>query len=126
MSIYGRDNFVLRVLYLGVSLAWWVLTGLGRWRRPGTVVLCYHAVTGAERERFARQMEMLDGRTAGTGTPSEPRRRRRPRVWVTFDDAFACLLAHALPVMHDLGIPATVFVVTGNLGETPAWAMRAG
>jgi peptidoglycan/xylan/chitin deacetylase (PgdA/CDA1 family) len=128
MSIYGRNNLLLRLAYLGVSLACWALTGLGRLRRPGTVVLCYHAVTAAQRGRFEQQMRMLEGRTAGTGAPSAPGGggRRRPRVWVTFDDAFACLLEHALPVMNALDVPATVFVVTGNMGGTPGWEMRGG
>jgi peptidoglycan/xylan/chitin deacetylase (PgdA/CDA1 family) len=32
---------------------------------------------------------------------------------VTFDDGYACLLEHALPVLSRLNIPATVFLVTG-------------
>jgi peptidoglycan/xylan/chitin deacetylase (PgdA/CDA1 family) len=125
MSIYGRESIIVRLLYLGVSLAWWMLTGCGRVRRPGTVVLCYHGVTGAQRERFARQMALLEGRAAGTGGPSGLG-RRRPKVWVTFDDAFACLLEHALPLMNQMDVPATVFVVTGNMGIPPRWAMRSG
>lgn len=38
-------------------------------------------------------------------------------VAVTFDDAYRDVLTNAKPVLEDLGIPATVFVVTGNLGD---------
>ena len=42
-------------------------------------------------------------------------------VCVTFDDGFANLLDHALPVTRELGIPVMVFVVTDNLGCLPKW-----
>ncbi len=45
---------------------------------------------------------------------------------MTFDDGFACLLENAFPVMRSLGIPCTVFPVTGNLGDRPRWCMPAG
>jgi peptidoglycan/xylan/chitin deacetylase (PgdA/CDA1 family) len=37
---------------------------------------------------------------------------------VTFDDGYACLLKHALPVLTRLAVPATVFLVTGYI-ENP-------
>jgi len=46
-------------------------------------------------------------------------------VLITFDDAFANVLDHALPVMGELGVPATVFAVTGNLGPPPGWEIAA-
>jgi peptidoglycan/xylan/chitin deacetylase (PgdA/CDA1 family) len=38
-------------------------------------------------------------------------------VAVTFDDGFYGVVAHALPVLKDLGIPATIFVVTDYVRE---------
>lgn len=47
-------------------------------------------------------------------------------VALTFDDAFANLAAHALPLLHEAGLPATVFVVTGRVGATNGWAGTDG
>ncbi|HLI25226.1 MAG TPA: polysaccharide deacetylase family protein, partial [Acidimicrobiales bacterium] len=40
---------------------------------------------------------------------------------VCFDDSLAGVHHHALPVLTDLGVPATVFAVSGVLGRDPAW-----
>jgi len=40
---------------------------------------------------------------------------------VVFDDAFESFGSVAWPIMRDLGIPATVFVVTGRVGERNDW-----
>ncbi len=42
-------------------------------------------------------------------------------IALTFDDAFANFEEHAAPIMADLGLPATVFVVTDHVGKTNAW-----
>ncbi len=38
-------------------------------------------------------------------------------VAVTFDDAYRDVLTNAKPILQDLGIPATVFVVTDKIGD---------
>lgn len=40
---------------------------------------------------------------------------------VVFDDGLAGVHHHALPVLCELGVPATVFVVAGALGAEPPW-----
>jgi len=47
-------------------------------------------------------------------------------VSVTFDDGFADNFENALPVLQDLQIPSTVFVVSGTVGGTNSWMTRAG
>ena len=108
MTVYDKRGPVVRVVYLIVAVLYWLGTGFGRVGRRDVVTLCYHGVKPRQRRRFARQMAWIA-------------RRGRGRVRVTFDDAFANLLDNALPVMHELGIPATVFAVTGNLGSPPDW-----
>jgi peptidoglycan/xylan/chitin deacetylase (PgdA/CDA1 family) len=40
---------------------------------------------------------------------------------VTFDDAMVSIYEQALPEMEKRGIPATVFAVSGKLGQSAAW-----
>lgn len=42
-------------------------------------------------------------------------------VVITFDDAYASIAEHALPVLKSYGFSATVFVVTGLVGRTNEW-----
>jgi peptidoglycan/xylan/chitin deacetylase (PgdA/CDA1 family) len=44
-----------------------------------------------------------------------------PTFCVTFDDGFATLAQHAVPVLDDLDVPATIFVPTAWVGSTAAW-----
>ena len=84
-------------------------------------ILTYHSVGHREHEMnvtpeaFREQMERLaehetviSARQAAEGAPG---------VAVTFDDGYRDNLVNAAPILVGLGIPATVFVVTGRLGE---------
>src|SRR5262249_47213358 len=44
---------------------------------------------------------------------------------VTFDDAYAALTEFALPFLLELGLTATVFVVTGAVGRLSSWTGEA-
>jgi peptidoglycan/xylan/chitin deacetylase (PgdA/CDA1 family) len=127
MSVYGQRGLIVRIAYLLIALAWWLGTGCGRLHRGRVIVLCYHGVTAGQAARFARQMRHVAGRTVSlnrAARASEPR-RGLPQTSLTFDDAFANLLDHALPVLEELHIPATIFAVTGNLGTPPGWEIDA-
>lgn len=51
------------------------------------------------------------------GTELPPR-----AVAITFDDGFADTYKHAFPILHELGIPATVFIATGFIDSgQPFW-----
>lgn len=58
-------------------------------------------------------------RSTGAGLPKRP-------VLITFDDGYADLAQHALPVLRRYGFGAAVFVVTGQLGGTNAWDEARG
>jgi peptidoglycan/xylan/chitin deacetylase (PgdA/CDA1 family) len=45
----------------------------------------------------------------------------RPRFAVTFDDAYRGAVTLALPELERLGVPATVFVPTGLVGDRDFW-----
>lgn len=126
MSVYNRRGPIVRVMYLAVALAaWGILTAVRAlgFRRNEILVLCYHGVTGEQKDRFARQMRTIASRAVDVSAlrADPPTAGRQPRIGVTFDDGFLCVLAHALPILRRLHIPVTVFPVTGNLGRVPRW-----
>lgn len=51
-----------------------------------------------------------------------PRQRLdRPRVAITFDDAYAGAVRNALPYLADAALPVTMFVAPGRLGGQSFW-----
>jgi peptidoglycan/xylan/chitin deacetylase (PgdA/CDA1 family) len=95
-------------------------------RRDGTLILCYHRVAEGVEDPFylcvspgnfaAHLEEMSRAREASTladvAVPSG-----RPRVVVTFDDGYRDNLTNALPIAESKGVPITVFVTSGILGN---------
>lgn len=96
-------------------------------RAPAEATLC------CTPERFAGQIAMLlDAGATFVGldqalacargeAPDAPDRV----VAITIDDGFACAHAHALPILARFGVPATVFVVAGLIGQPAAWLADA-
>jgi peptidoglycan/xylan/chitin deacetylase (PgdA/CDA1 family) len=121
---------IRRIIKLVISAAFYIcsqiwisfLRAFGR-PVPGTcVVLYYHVVKAEERERFARQMDILIAvaRPISIGNPPE----LEPGVHyaaVTFDDGFRETIEIVLPELKKKNIPVTVFVPTGCLGSEPPW-----
>lgn len=98
------------------------------------LVLVYHGVeTGPpplflEPALFRRHVECLVAAGATALTVDELVRLLEDRqplpertVAITFDDAFASVVEHAVPVLAEHGLPATVFAVAGSLGGTNDW-----
>jgi len=94
-----------------MAVFWWLITGLGRLGRGGVLVLCYHGLLSGQRDRFKWQMKLIAPRTISLSEVSAEKSclSSLPRVSVTFDDAFACLIENALPITQDLNIPVTIF-----------------
>lgn len=111
------------------------------WRgaRGANVVLSYHRIRPASgppsataaaaargmvvtEVRFRRQLEALAERYEVVKAVDARRRSDRPRAAITFDDGYADNAEVAVPVLHDLGLPATFFVTTDGLGRgTEFW-----
>ncbi len=63
--------------------------------------------------------DWLRWRKEGKGLPDKP-------VLITFDDGYADLAEHALPVIRHCGFRAAIFVVSGQIGGTNAWDEARG
>jgi peptidoglycan/xylan/chitin deacetylase (PgdA/CDA1 family) len=99
-----------------------------------TPVLLYHSVGESfdsprhvSAERFRVQMEWLvgEGYTIITARDleaielgSKPRPHRA--IALTFDDGYRNFYEHAFPILTELGIPATIFIITSRSGEDEA------
>jgi peptidoglycan/xylan/chitin deacetylase (PgdA/CDA1 family) len=107
------------------------------------LILMYHAVDrprSAQEARFcvppaefARQMRWLaasEYRTVTLESIADCIAAHRPlpdnAVAVTFDDGFADFREHALPVLQEHGLRATMFAVAGFLGGTNQWMQSRG
>ncbi len=89
-------------------------------------VLTFHSldnsgsVISCRPDLFRRQMEEL----AASGIPVVPLaniQQRPGALALTFDDGFGNFLDHALPVLTEFNLPATVFVVSGYCGQSNNW-----
>lgn len=91
------------------------------------MVLTYHAVRPEQRGTFEKHMDALlkAGSPVFADTSAHVDNGGR-YVAVTFDDGFQSVLRNALPAMGQRNIPATIFVPTGYLGESPGWIYHSG
>lgn len=129
---------------LGVSGAARALEAVARARGRSIVVLTYHRiarpalesnpyydpVVSASPEGFREQMLMLRRhfRVVGALDALEPADDGKPAAIVTFDDGYRDNFDAALPILEELGIPATFFIPTGFLENPrlPWWDHVAG
>lgn len=111
LAIYGFDS------------VWGVVRLVARIKRPpGCVILYYHAVRPTERERFARQMEMLARLTKPVRLDAKlPLDAGFRYSAVTFDDGFLNVVQNALPELQKRNIPATIFVTSEGLGTVATY-----
>ena len=96
---------------------------------PNSAVLTFHSldtsgsVISFAPELFRARMEAL----AESGPPVVPLLEclRRPgTIALTFDDGFVNFATEAWPVLRRLGLPVTLFVVSGRVGKTNGWNPR--
>jgi peptidoglycan/xylan/chitin deacetylase (PgdA/CDA1 family) len=89
------------------------------------VVLCYHRVTSklsdmnsiiVSPDNFRAQIDYLKRNFLIVRFEETWGRFDRPAVAITFDDGYADNLTVALPILKEVGVPATFFISTGNIG----------
>ena len=97
-------------------------------------ILTYHSISpepssvAIHPELFRSQMERLARSSWKVLTVRELVERRGeeiPKMAVTFDDGFADFHRYALPILQELGLTATVYVVAGRVGGCSDWEKRA-
>jgi len=94
----------------------------GRKIPPKYIVLYYHAVRQEQRERFAKQLDAILSLSKPFHLDNEyPDVNGSHHVAITFDDGFASFLQYALPELGKRGMPFTMFVPTGYIGQPPGW-----
>ena len=112
---YHRFGIVGRVIYLSLALVYSVFCLIPS--RRGRIVLCYHSVIDSQSQRFKKQLQFLKG----TVFPVNKMAETKSGVFVTFDDAFACLLQNVIPLAEQYNIPIAIFPVTENANQPPRW-----
>jgi len=92
---------------------------------PPVVVLLYHRVTtlstdpqllAVSPENFLAHLRFLKNNFTLTGFEEDWDRVKKPALAITFDDGYADNVREALPILEDVGVPATFFVSTGLIG----------
>jgi peptidoglycan/xylan/chitin deacetylase (PgdA/CDA1 family) len=69
-------------------------------------------------DSFREQMQYLKGNFPIVRFEENWAEARKPAIAITFDDGYADNALEALPILEELGVPATFFVSTGTIGTT--------
>jgi peptidoglycan/xylan/chitin deacetylase (PgdA/CDA1 family) len=127
----GAAGLGARLFYGGLRACG--ATALTRHTRDAALILCYHNVVADDGEtagdpelhvpysRFAQQIRWLADHYEVVSLRQLTDRMALGRpltrtAAVTFDDGYAGVFDHALPLLASLSVPATVFVVAGAPG----------
>lgn len=95
------------------------------WLDTPLIVLIYHRVTTLQLDpqllavtpnNFRAQMRFLKDEFNIVRFEDDWSNLKKPSVVVTFDDGYADNAIKALPIMEEIGVPATFFITTGSIG----------
>jgi peptidoglycan/xylan/chitin deacetylase (PgdA/CDA1 family) len=127
----------------GVRASGWTVA-LRRLRRSRSLILCHHGVGQSPRNddplflqvppsRLRQQIEIFGNAgfefrtTAQLLAEADPGRLPPGRVIFTFDDGMQDNHTAALPILLDLGAPATFYIASGYIGKPNRWmSVRSG
>jgi peptidoglycan/xylan/chitin deacetylase (PgdA/CDA1 family) len=97
---------------------------------PPVIVLLYHRVTtltsdpemlAVTPDNFRAQMRYLKENYPLVRFEEDWSKTMKPAVAVTFDDGYADNALEALPILEEVGVPATFFVSTGTIDTKQAF-----
>ena len=124
---------MIRIIKITVSFVYLAVFGLfrlikriiGRPVRPFCVTLYYHDVTNEQKEKFTRQLDMIQKNSKVVPADiAELDKDVKLYSVLTFDDGFKSLLITAIPQMAERKIPATIFVPSGFVDKNADWDME--
>jgi peptidoglycan/xylan/chitin deacetylase (PgdA/CDA1 family) len=94
------------------------------------IILVYHRVTdlssdpemlAVSPENFRQHMEFLKQRYSIVRFEEDWPNLKEPAVVITFDDGYSDNVLEALPILEEVGVPATFFVSTWGIGTGKAF-----
>ncbi|MEJ2648984.1 MAG: polysaccharide deacetylase family protein, partial [Sedimentisphaerales bacterium] len=92
---------------------------------PPVVVLLYHRVTAlpsdpqllaVSPDNFRAHMQFLKNNFSVVRFEEDWVKVKKPALAITFDDGYADNAREALPILEEMGMPATFFVSSGTIG----------
>jgi len=93
-------------------------------------ILTYHSIDDSgspisvDRECFARHVRFMTSGRVRVVPLAEIEGARGDALAVTFDDGFVDFAEQAWPLLREHGLPATLFVVSGRVGQRNDWGGR--
>jgi len=97
---------------------------------PPVIVLIYHRVTtlpsdpdmlAVSPDNFRQQMRYLKETVPLVRFEDDWTKAVKPAICITFDDGYADNALEALPILEEVGVPATFFVSTGTIDTNQAF-----
>ena len=113
-----RQDIVVTLLYwLGYSrIRNWILRCQ---RKPVATMVTFHDIPPEALERFEANLSFLKQRTNVVSLDdffSGRLSSEKTNVVITFDDGYKSWATHAIPILKQLGLPATFFISSGFIG----------
>ena len=114
------------LVFLFLEMRKTLARAFGRAPKPRCVVVYYHSVPPAERQKFAKQLDWMLrwARPIRIDSGAEPA-LGKDCVAITFDDGFENFLTQALPELEKRKIPAALFVIAEAVSREFGWENNA-
>ena len=129
-TVWLASSAIRRVIKAVISLVWYAayqlyeVFGIARENRARLIILYFHAVRVEDIPVFRRQLEAIKTYAEVVDADYVGKPDGRPKVAITFNDAFMSMVDNALPELIAREMPYTIFVPTGYLGRNPGWQME--